>query len=211
MGYNKAMSKDKWLRVRLNDEQDEKLDRYSSVQGISRSDLIREIIDSMPTEPTAQKLELNLNYKTGNPHYMEITDKLGNRLLLSVDYRPNFNLWRIGLQKIGMFNILKFLVSVDLIKEAQSKDNEVCLNSINTYESEKLQELDQYVWKAIEELAEQENWSKIYGELTLEQVENQPWRLSWLKQKDFKIESQSYQQNLHFSLVLNQRKNQFSN
>ena len=169
----------------------------------SRSDLLREIIDSMTTEPTERKLELNFNENIVGLHQMEINDKLGNPFILSIDYRPNFNLWRIVVQKIGSFNILNFVASVDLVKETRDKDNEVWLNFINPYESDEFKEAEEFVWSAVKQLAKEKGWSKIYGELTLSQIEENPRRLSWLKQKYFNLESQSHQQNLHFSLLLN--------
>ena len=133
---------------------------------------------------------------------MEITDKLGNRFVLSIDDRPQFDLWRITIDRLKMFNMMDFVAIVDLVKEQESKNNEIWLNSIQLDESNNYDEAEQSLWEAIKDLARQKGWSKLYGELTLEQIENQPKLISWLKQKAFNLESQSSQQNLYFSVVL---------
>lgn len=198
------MSKDKWLRVRLNDDQDEKLDRYASFRGISRSDLLREIIDSMPTQPTNQKFEFDMNYKRQEKSQMKITDKLGNQFIITIDHRHQFNLWRLDIQRLKKFNFLDSVASFDLVKESQSQNNEICLNAIILNKLNDYQEAEKYLWEAVKKLARQEGWFKLYGELTLEEIEIRPHLISWLKQKKFNIESKPSQQNLCFSLVLNE-------
>lgn len=197
------MSKDKWLRVRLNDNQDEKLDRYASFRGISRSDLLREFIDSMPAQPTNQKFEFNMNPKAMEKSQIKINDELGNQFLLTIDHRSQFNLWRLDIQRLKKFNFLEFIASFDLVKESPLQNDEICLNYIDLSKLNDYQEAEQYLWEALKKLARQEGWFKLYGELTLEQIENQPQLISWLKGKKFDIESKSSQQNLCFSLLLN--------
>jgi hypothetical protein len=196
------MTKDKWLRVRLNDEQNEKLDRYTSVRGISRSDIIREIIDSMPTEATTQKTEINFSGNERVQNHTEITDSLGNHFLLSTDYRPCFNLWRIVLQRLGRFNLINPVAGVDLVKESKSEDDEIWLNSITPYRADDFSEADEFVWDAVKHLASQQSWSKIYGGLTLEQIEREPKQLSWLKKRGFVIESKPNKEDFYFSLSI---------
>ncbi|MBW4680261.1 MAG: hypothetical protein KME19_09115 [Microcoleus vaginatus WJT46-NPBG5] len=197
------MSKDKWLRVRLNDNQDEKLDRYASFRGISRSDLLREFIDSMPTQPTDQKFEFNLNPKAMEKSQIKISDELGNQFLLTIEHRSQFNLWRLDIQRLKKFNFLEFIASLDLVEESAIQNDEICLNAIVLNKSTDYQEAEKYLWEAAKKLARQEGWVKLYGELTLELIENQPQLISWLKDKKFDIESKSSQQNLCFSLLLN--------
>ncbi len=195
------MSKDKWLRVRLDDEQDKKLAQYALIRGVSRSDLIREIIDSLPMQPNDQKIEFNSKLKlpeTPEVNTMQITDNLGNRFLLTVDYRPNFKLWRVVIQKLELFNFVTLVAQADLVRESESKDGEIWLNYIALSKSEEFRGTDNILWNAIQNLIFQQKWSKLYGQITLEQIEKEPRRVSWLKQNNFSIESQSNQENLYF-------------
>jgi hypothetical protein len=50
------MIHDRWLRVRLTSDQDQKLERYCLAYGLSRSDLLRRIVESMPDSPESVNL-----------------------------------------------------------------------------------------------------------------------------------------------------------
>ncbi len=196
------MAKEKWLRVRLTDEQDEKLEHYAANCGLSRSELIRQIIEAMPNEPTSELPKFDKKFKKGEPIMKEYIDSLGNNYMLSVEYRNSFNLWRISLKELDRLNRGKFTAGIDLVKEADSSVEEVSLNMISPCSTDSSEEINLLLWNTVKKLASQEGWKKLYGELTLDQIENRPKMLSWLKEFGFGINSHPEQENLSFSKVI---------
>lgn len=195
------MVKEKWLRVRLTDEQDQKLEHYAVVCGLSRSDLIREIIEDMPNEPTRLKPNFQRKINKKKKLIKSFADSLGNNYLLSVEYKVNFYLWRITLHQIGKQNQDKSIAEVDLVKETLSDIRGILLNSIILSSTETSEEIIPLIWETIKQLASQEGWDKLYGELTLDQIENKPQCLSWLKKNGFTIISHPEQKTFNFSLI----------
>jgi len=196
--YNNDIMKNKWLRVRLNDQQDEVLERYASFEGISRSEVVRRIIDALPSHPEEDQPSLKINKLKGGRICMEVKDSDANRYSLSVVYKRDFNLWRIALQKLGRFNQPSLTAQVDLVQEKNKPNNTIWLNYIVPSIADNWEETDEMLWDAVEKLRVQEGWTRMYGELTLEMIEKNPKQLSWLKSKGFEIRSEAEQDNLEF-------------
>lgn len=196
------MVKQKWLRVRITDEQDEKLEHYSANCGLSRSELIRQIIEEMPHEPTSDLPKFDKKFKKKEPIMKEYIDSLGNKYMLSIEYRNSFNLWRISLRKLDRLNRGKFTAGIDLVKEVESSSEEIWLNMISPCSTDSSEEINFLLWDTVKNLASQEGWKKLYGELTLEQIERRPKMLSWLKEFGFGINSHPEQESLSFSKII---------
>ncbi|MGK7933333.1 MAG: ribbon-helix-helix domain-containing protein [Microcystaceae cyanobacterium] len=196
------MAKQKWLRVRITDEQDEKLEHYAANCGLSRSELIRQIIEAMPHEPTSELPKFDKKFKKREPIMKEYIDSFGNNYMLSVEYRNSFNLWRISLRQLDRFNHAKFTAGIDLVKEVESSSEEIWLNMISPCSSDSSEEINVLLWDTVKQLASQEGWKKLYGELTLGQIERRPKMISWLKEFGFGINSHPEQENLSFSKVI---------
>lgn len=194
------MAKNKWLRVRLNEQQDEVLERYASVQGISRSEVVRKMIDSLRTHSETNEPEFKFKKSKRGKISMEVTDSLSNKYILTVDYRPQFNLWRIVLHRLGRFNFTDLTAQVDLVKEKDKPAYEIWLNYIVPSTAQNWQETDDLLWSAVEKLRRQEGWKKMYGFLNLEMIENNPKQLSWLKMRGFNVSSQAEQKDFEFHL-----------
>ncbi|EAZ88905.1 ribbon-helix-helix domain-containing protein [Crocosphaera chwakensis] len=196
------MAKEKWLRVRLTDEQDEKLEHYSANCGLSRSELIRQIIEAMPHEPTSELPKFDTKFKKGETLMKEYIDSLGNNYTLSVEYRNSFNLWRISLKQLDKFNHGKFIAGIDLVKDSKSLSDEVLINMISPCLTDAFEEINCLLWETLKQLASQEGWKKLLGDITLEQIEKEPKKLSWLKEFGFAINSHPEQETLSFSKVI---------
>lgn len=199
------MSKNKWLRVRLTEEEDALLEQHSIFHGISRSELIRKIINQLPKDPFADQQKLDFNVKISSKQVLRISDSLNNKYLLTFDYRPQFNLWRIPLHKIGRFNGLTLITTLDLVKRPEEPSFVIELNYFvpsSSKNSDNPEETDNILWQVVMQLIEEKQWKKIYGSLNMEMVLREPEHLSWLKSKGFKIESLASQDFFYFTLTL---------
>jgi hypothetical protein len=112
------------------------------------------------------------------------------------------NLWRITLQKLGKFNNMTNVGSLDIVKENDTPKHEVWLNYIDLDSTDVENEANEFLWNAAKDLAKENNWTKFYGELTLEQIENRPKIISWLKKRSFTIRSEIVEENIHFFCLL---------
>jgi hypothetical protein len=119
----------------------------------------------------------------------ELQDSLFNRYVLNIQQK-RANLWRIKLQKIGKFNNLTNVGSLDIVKENDTPKHEVWLNYIDLDSTDVENEANEFLWNAAKDLAKENNWTKFYGELTLEQIEDRPKIISWLKKRSFTIRSE---------------------
>lgn len=196
------MAKEKWLRVRITDEQEEKLEHYSANCGLSRSELIRQIIEAMPHEPTSELPKFDTKFKKGETSMKEYIDSLGNKYMLSVEYRNSFNLWRISLKQLDKFNNGKFTAGIDLVKDSKSLSDEVVVNMISPCITDSFEEINVLLWETLKQLASQEGWKRLLGYITLAQIERQPKALSWLKEFGFEINSNSQQETFSFSKII---------
>jgi len=131
----------------------------------------------------------------------ELQDSLFNRYVLNIQQK-RANLWRITLQKIGKFNNLTNVGSLDIVKENDTPKHEVWLNYIDLDSTDVENEANGFLWNAAKDLAKENNWTKFYGELTLEQIENRPKIISWLKKRSFTIRSEIVEENIHFFCLL---------
>ena len=131
----------------------------------------------------------------------ELQDSLFNRYVLNIQQK-RANLWRIKLQKIGKFNNLTNVGSLDIVKENDTPKHEVWLNYIDLDSTDVENEANEFLWNAAKDLAKENNWTKFYGELTLEQIENRPKIISWLKKRSFTIRSEIVEENIHFFCLL---------
>lgn len=131
----------------------------------------------------------------------ELQDSLFNRYVLNIQQK-RANLWRIKLQKIGKFNNLTNVGSLDIVKENDTPKHEVWLNYIDLDSTDVENEANEFLWNAAKDLAKENNWTKFYGELTLEQIENRPKIISCLKKRSFTVRSEIVEENIHFFCLL---------
>jgi hypothetical protein len=131
----------------------------------------------------------------------ELQDSSFNRYILNIQQK-RANLWRITLQKLGKFNNMTNVGSLDIVKENDTPKHEVWLNYIDLDSTDVENEANEFLWNAAKDLAKENNWTKFYGELTLEQIENRPKIISWLKKRSFTIRSEIVEENIHFFCLL---------
>ena len=131
----------------------------------------------------------------------ELQDSSFNRYILNIQQK-RANLWRITLQKLGKFNNMTNVGSLDIVKENDTPKHEVWLNYIDLDSTDVENEANEFLWNAAKDLAKENNWTKFYGELTLEQIENRPKIISWLKKRSFTIRSAIVEENIHFFCLL---------
>jgi hypothetical protein len=131
----------------------------------------------------------------------ELQDSSFNRYILNIQQKGS-NLWCITLQKIGKFNIMTNIASLHIIKENDTPEHEAWLHYINLDSTDVGNEANEFLWNAAKDLAKENNWTKFYGELTLEQIEDRPKIISWLKKRSFTIRSEIVEKSINFFCLL---------